>query len=55
MMWSIVAYSVGTGLSGTASGVIMLTLSRFIVGMGWRGVCLRFYLCRGKLAKAFKI
>lgn len=34
MMWSIVAYSVGTGLSGLASGVIMLTLSRFIVGMG---------------------
>ncbi len=37
MMWSIVAYSVGTGLSGPASGVIMLTLSRFIVGMGMAG------------------
>ncbi|EJK4535792.1 MFS transporter [Salmonella enterica] len=37
MMWSIVAYSVGTVLSGLASGVIMLTLSRFIVGMGMAG------------------
>lgn len=52
MMWSIVAYSVGTGLSGLASGVIMLTLSRFIVGMGMAGSMLALLLMPWKVGQS---
>jgi len=37
MMWSIVVYSVGTGLSGMALGAYTLVACRFIVGMGMAG------------------
>lgn len=37
MMWAIVAYSVGTGLSGFAVSGLTLALARFVVGMGMAG------------------
>lgn len=37
MMWAIVAYSLGTGLSGIAVSGLTLALARFIVGMGMAG------------------
>lgn len=37
MMWAIVIYSVGTGLSGVATNLYMLAACRFIVGIGMSG------------------
>lgn len=37
MMWAIIVYSVGTGLSGLATGGFTLAIARFIVGMGMAG------------------
>ncbi|HDP0317304.1 TPA: MFS transporter [Salmonella enterica subsp. enterica serovar Concord] len=37
MMWAIVVYSVGTGLSGFATGIYTLAVCRFIVGLGMSG------------------
>lgn len=37
MMWAIIIYSVGTGLSGIATNLYMLAVCRFIVGLGMSG------------------
>lgn len=37
MMWAIITYSVGTGLSGMSIGFYTLAVCRFIVGMGMAG------------------
>lgn len=37
MMWSIVMYSIGTGLSGISVGLYTLAACRFIVGLGMSG------------------
>ena len=37
MMWAIIAYSIGTGLSGLAFSGLTLALARFVVGMGMAG------------------
>lgn len=37
MMWAIVVYSVGTGLSGISVGIYSLAICRFIVGLGMSG------------------
>lgn len=37
MMWAIIIYSLGTGLSGFATNLYMLAVCRFIVGIGMSG------------------
>lgn len=37
MMWAIIIYSLGTGLSGISTGIYTLAFCRFIVGLGMAG------------------
>lgn len=37
MMWAIIVYSLGTGLSGISTGIYTLAICRFIVGLGMSG------------------